>query len=230
MHDENVSRSNKPGPDAALRMLKDGNARFVGQSPTHPHSNCERLAWAGNESQANHAYATIISCSDSRVPVELIFDAGIMDLFVIRIAGNVCRNDEIGSIEYGMTQVLTPVLVVLGHTQCGAVTAAAHSLEGHSLSLRENIPPLLDCIKPAVLCAMEKHPELQGTDIVPYAVEENVWYGIREILKHSPAIRELVNNNKANVIGAVYNVGTGHVEWLPESRVVEILEDVSNIS
>jgi len=82
----------------------------------YPHTDAARLIQAGKENQGDHAYATVITCSDSRVPVEHIFDAGIMDIFVIRVAGNVCDVDEIGSIEYGLAHVHTPVLVVLGHT------------------------------------------------------------------------------------------------------------------
>lgn len=92
----------KPSPDKAIEMLKEGNNRFVNGTLKHPHSDFKRLMQAGTESQNDHAYATVITCSDSRVPVELIFDAGIMNIFVIRVAGNVCDTDEIGSIEYGL--------------------------------------------------------------------------------------------------------------------------------
>ena len=92
----------------------------------------ERLIQAGKESQGDHAYATVITCSDSRVPVERVFDAGVMDIFVIRVAGNVCDVDEVGSIEYGLAHVHTPVLVVLGHTQCGAVTAVTKKVSRES--------------------------------------------------------------------------------------------------
>lgn len=96
----------------------------------------------------------MITCSDSRVPVELVFDAGVMDIFVVRVAGNVCDTDEVGSIEYGLAHVNTPVLVVLGHTQCGAVTAVTHAVQGKGHALELNIPPLVDNIEPAVKRAM----------------------------------------------------------------------------
>ena len=111
------STAKKPSPDEVIEMLKAGNQRFVSGQSINPHSDAKRIAQAAKENQGDHAYATIISCSDSRVPVETIFDAGIMDLFIIRVAGNVCDTDEIGSIEYGLAHVNTPVLVVLGHTQ-----------------------------------------------------------------------------------------------------------------
>ena len=115
--------ANKPDAAAALALLKEGNARFAAGNAKRPDADMARIKLADAESQGKYAYATVISCSDSRVPVELIFDAGIMDIFVIRVAGNVCDSDEIGSIEYGLAHVKTPVLVVMGHTKCGAVTA-----------------------------------------------------------------------------------------------------------
>ena len=115
--DKASAMQQKPSPDQAIQILKDGNERFVSGTSQHPRQNKERLIQAGKEDQGDHAYATIITCSDSRVPVELIFDAGVMDIFVIRVAGNVCDTDE------RLHTVHTPVMVLLGHTQCGAVTA-----------------------------------------------------------------------------------------------------------
>lgn len=156
-------------------MLVDGNTNFVKGELTHPHLSPARMIEAGQVNQGDHAYATVITCSDSRVPVESIFDAGIMDVFVIRVAGNVCDTDEIGSIEYGLAHVNTPVLVVLGHTQCGAVTAVTNAVEGHGHALERNIPPLVDNIIPAVKKAKKDHADKLGLDVVPYAIEENVW-------------------------------------------------------
>jgi len=216
----------KPSPDKAIEMLKAGNARFVDGIPNHPHISRARLIQAGKENQGDHAYATVITCSDSRVPVELLFDAGIMDIFVIRVAGNVCDTDEIGSIEYGLCHVNTPVLVVLGHTQCGAVTAVTHAVHGTGHALEQNIPPLVDNIEPAVRLAMDKHPDVHGDDIIPYAIEENIWKGIDDLFMASPASREIVKSGKAKVVGAMYDVSTGIVTWLPEHKTMDILKKV----
>jgi len=213
----------KPAPDAIIQMLKDGNGRFVGNKATNPHTDTARLLLAGKENQGNYAYATVISCSDSRVPVERIFDAGVMDIFVVRVAGNVVDTDEAGSIEYGLAHVNTPVLVVLGHTQCGAVTAVTDAVQGHGHALERNIPALVDNIEPAVKRAMANHPDITGKDIVPYGIEENVWQGIEDLFMKSPATRELVKSGKRKVVGAIYDVGTGQVNWLPEAKVSEIL-------
>jgi len=216
----------KPSPDQAITMLKEGNKRFIEGRSIHPHIGASRLAQAGSENQGDHAYSTVITCSDSRVPVELIFDAGIMDMFIIRVAGNVCDVDEVGSIEYGLAHVYTPILVVLGHTQCGAVTAVTHALQGRGHALERNIPPLVDNIKPAVHRAMSNHPNLKGDDVIPNAIEENVWQSIEELFMKSPSTRNLVKDGKTKVVGAIYDVGTGKIAWLPTSKVDAILKKV----
>ncbi len=221
-----VYTAEKPSPDEVLAMLKEGNERFYTGNSTFLHLDAARLALAGSEDQGEYAYATVITCSDSRVPVELIFDAGIMDTFVIRVAGNVCDTDEIGSIEYGLAHVHTPVLVVLGHTQCGAVTAVTHMLHGEGHKLERNIPPLVDNIIPAVEKAMEEHEDVHGDDIIPFAIEQNVWQGIEDLFMRSPATRELVKKGEAKVVGAIYDVGTGKIDWLDTAKADEILARV----
>ena len=220
------SEAKKPGPDEALRLLKEGNERFVAATAQNPRSDAVRCALAGRSDQGDYAYATVISCSDSRVPVERVFDAGIMDLFVIRIAGNVVDVDEAGSIEYGLAHVNTPVLVVLGHTQCGAVTAVTAEVEGKGHALERNIPPLVDNIIPAVRRAAAAHPDLHGGDLIPFGIEENVWQGIGDLFMTSPATRDLVKAGKVKVVGAIYDVGTGKIAWLPEEKVGAILAAV----
>lgn len=220
------AKAKKPSPDQAIAMLKEGNQRFVAGKSNHPHTDANRIAQAGRENQGDHAYATVITCSDSRVPVERVFDAGVMDIFVIRVAGNVCDVDERGSIEYGLAHVNTPALVVLGHTQCGAVTAVTNAVLGKGHALERNIPALVDNIDPAVRRAMAKNPKVAGADIVPHAIVENVWQGIEDLFMESPACRELAKSGKAKVVGAIYDVGTGKVDWLPESKTQEILAEV----
>ncbi|MFZ0243806.1 MAG: carbonic anhydrase [Desulfobacterales bacterium] len=223
---EAEKRIQKPGLDAVLKLLQSGNKRFYSGKASHPQADAARLALAGRENQGDYAYATVITCSDSRVPVELIFDAGVMDIFVIRVAGNVCDTDEIGSIEYGLAHVNTPVLVVLGHTQCGAVTAVTQAVQGHGHKLERNIPALVDNIVPAVKRAIEKHADVQGEAIIPYAIEENVWQGVEDLFTRSPAVRAIVKEGRAKVVGAIYDVGTGKIEWLGTEKVDEIMKRV----
>lgn len=218
----------KPTPDQVVEILKVGNERFVNGKSLHANTDSKRLIQAGSENQGNWAYATVITCSDSRVPVERILDAGIMDIFVIRVAGNVCDTDEIGSIEYGLAHVNTPVLVVLGHTQCGAVTAVTHAVQGRGHALERNIPELVDNIIPAVERTIESNPGLSEDDIISPAIVENVWTGIEDIFTESPAIRNLVNSGKTKVVGAIYDVGTGKIDWLEDSRVESIMQLVES--
>ena len=215
----------KRRPEAAIALLKQGNERFVTGQSIQPNLDAARLLQAGSENQGDYAFATVITCSDSRVPVEHIFDVGVMDTFVIRIAGNVCDTDEIGSIEYGLAHVHTPVLVVLGHTQCGAVTAVTHAVHGKGHALERNIPPLVDNIQPAVERAIETHGHVHGDAIIPFAIEENVWQGIADLFLNSPSTRNLVKSGKVKVLGAIYDVGTGKIAWLSETKSEQILAE-----
>jgi carbonic anhydrase len=211
-------------PESALEKLREGNRRFVEGRMEHPRQDAARLRLAAAEDQGDHAFATILSCSDSRVPPELLFDTGVMDLFVIRVAGNVCNTDEIGCIEYGLCHVHTPVLVILGHTQCGAVTAVTRAVQDRGKAVERNIPPLVSGIQPAVLKAMERHPDLEGDAVIPPAIEENMWQAMENLFLESPAVRALVKEGRAKVIAASYDVGTGAVEWLPEEKTRAILD------
>ncbi len=150
-----------------------------------------------------------------------------MDIFVIRVAGNVCNTDEVGSIEYGLAHVNTPVLVVLGHTQCGAVTAVTHMCLGKHQKLEINIPPLVSSIKPAVKRAMSMHKNIKNEDIIPFAIVENVWESVENLFLKSPVTRKLVEEGKVKVVGAIYNVGVGTIKWLLENKVQEILSKVN---
>ncbi len=223
---QNTIAESKPSPDEVIKKLTAGNKRFVAGKSKHPNTSSKRFYQAGTENQGNHAYATVITCSDSRVPVERIFDAGVMDTFVIRVAGNVMDTDEAGSVEYGLAHVNTPVLVILGHTQCGAVTAVTHAINGTGHALERNIPPLVDNIIPAVKRAMAQNPSVHGDDIIPSAIIENVWQGAEDLFMSSPSSRNLVKSGKVKVVGAIYDVGTGKVNWLPELPISNILSKV----
>ncbi|UZP68022.1 carbonic anhydrase [Desulfovibrio mangrovi] len=212
-------------PALSLQLLQEGNERFVNGDSLHPRTDNFRLEQAGMESQGDHAFATVLGCSDSRVPVERIFDAGVMDIFVIRVAGNVVQGDEAGSIEYGLAHVNTPLLVVLGHTQCGAVTAVTNAIEGHGHALERNIPGLVAPIAPAVEKSI-KHTGKHGADVIPVAIEQNVWQSVHDLFMVSPSTRELVKSGKVQVVGAIYDVATGRVKWLKEDKPMAILAEV----
>lgn len=220
------SETAKPSPDEAIALLKAGNERFVTGKSIQPHTSAERLALAGKEDQGDYAYATVIACSDSRVPTEILFDAGIMDIFSVRVAGNVLDVDEVGSVEYGLAHVKTPVFVVLGHTQCGAVTTVTATVQGEEIPLERNIVPLVDNIIPAVKKAIADNPDAHGADVVPHAIEENIWQGIEDLFMTSAYARDHVKAGKAKVVGAIYDVSNGKIKWLPEAKTAEILKKV----
>lgn len=203
-------------PDEALRSLKEGNERFTAGKPEHPHQDAVRRAQVA---RGQDPFATVITCSDSRVPVEMLFDRGLGDIFVIRVAGNVCDTDEVGSIEYGVDHLGTPLLVVLGHSSCGAVTAVVEEAEVHG-----SILPLVDNIQPAVDRIKAHHPELKGAERIAACVKANVWQSIEDLLARSPAASGLVKAGRLRIEGAVYGLESGQVEWLgphpAEARLV----------
>lgn len=210
-------------PDQAIERLRAGNARFVAGEAEHPNADAARLALAARANQGDPAYATVLTCSDSRVPTELLFDAGVMDIFSIRVAGNVCNTDEVGCIEYGVCHVHTPVALVLGHTQCGAVTAVTRALQGGGARLERNILPLTASIEIAVRRAMDAHPDLSGDALIPAAIEENLWLAVERLFLRSPAVRAAVHAGTTKVLGAMYDVGTGEVCLLSEEKALAIL-------
>ena len=193
--------------DEALRLLKEGNTRYVEGKLQHPRQDRARRALTA--AQGQHPLAAILTCSDSRVPAEIIFDQGIGDLFVIRVAGNVAATDEIGSIEYAVDHLAAPLVVVLGHTQCGAVTAVVDDTK-----LPPNIANLVAPIKPAVDKAREANPEAAKDVLLKAAITDNVWQAMEDMLRLSPLIREKVRNGQAQVVGALYDLDSGQVQWL----------------
>jgi carbonic anhydrase len=184
-------------PDAALQKLMEGNQRFVEHKPKHPDQSQTRLK---EVAQTQHPFATILSCADSRVPAEIIFDQGIGDIFDVRIAGNIATREAIGSIEYAVAILDTPLLMVLGHERCGAVTAAVRKE-----SLLGEIGSFVKAIQPAVA----KSKEWPG-DAVENAVIANVQYQI-EKLKRSPLLAERLRTGKLKIWGGRYDLDTGKV-------------------
>ena len=184
-------------PDAALQKLIEGNQRFVDHHPQYPDQSELRLH---EVAQAQHPFATILSCADSRVPAEIVFDQGIGDIFDVRIAGNIATREAIGSIEYAVVLLGSPLLMVMGHERCGAVTAAVQNE-----SLLGDIGTFVKAIKPAV-----KKVKGQPGDAVENAVVANVQYQI-ERLKRSQLLTEQVRAGKLKIVGGRYDLDTGRV-------------------
>ena len=208
----------------ALADLKAGNERYVTDKLANPHCTQARRDLGATEGQAKFASATILTCSDSRVPPEHIFDAGVMDLFVIRVAGNPANVDEIASIEYGLAHVNTPVLVIMGHTKCGAVTAAVGMLEpkkegDHGHGLEENIAPLVKGLTPAVANVKKNNPEAKDQILIDMCIEENVWFAVENLLKSSEITRKKILDGSVILAPAIYDIATGKINWLKEAKV-----------
>ena len=199
-----------PSVDTVLRELKAGNEHHVTKRYQHPHESAARQR---ELAATQHPHASVLSCADSRVAPEIILDQGLGDLFDIRVAGNVAGDTELASIEYAAGHLHTPLLVVMGHQKCGAVTAAAESgeAEGH-------LPSLLALIRPAV-----EHARAQPGDLIDNAVRINVENVVRQVRCSTPVLAGLVDRGALTVVGAVYSLDTGQVAWKKacEGRVAE---------
>lgn len=158
-----------------------------------------------------HPWAAIIGCSDSRVPVEVIFDQGIGDLFVVRVPGNVCNGDEIAAVEYAVEHLGTPLCVVLGHTRCGAVTSvvSGSALDGH-------LAQLVRKINGAAEDARRENPALTGDGLVDAAARHNVRRGIAGLTRESTLIAARVQSGALAIAGAIYGLATGQIDWLDQ--------------
>jgi carbonic anhydrase len=192
--------------DEALVQLREGNARFVHATTSRPHQDAARRAEVAG---GQHPHAVVLSCSDSRVPPEIVFDQGLGDLFVIRVAGNVAGVTETATVEYGTLHLGAPLCVVLGHANCGAVKAAVDGgpLEG-------NLPALIGAVVPAAKRVHELQPKAAGNALVAAVVETNVWLSIETLFSRSEPLRELAASGKLRIVGAVYDLASGEIHWL----------------
>ena len=192
--------------DEALQRLAEGNARFLRGELSFPTLPDEIRAALAKEQRP---YATILGCSDSRVPPELIFGAGFGDLFVVRVAGNSLTPEVAGSLQYAGVHLHTPLLVVLGHEDCGAIKAALQT-RAHGRLQRSRIQLLVDGLLPAL---SEVDPTLDAETQLAQAVEANVRWTMREILE-SPEGRIRQEEGRMRLAGAIYELATGRVRFL----------------
>ncbi len=188
-------------PNRAIEMLLDGNKRFLENN----FFDRDYKTQVNDTSSGQFPFAAVLSCIDSRVPVELIFDQGIGDIFSARVAGNIVNEDMLGSIEYACKVAGSKLILVLGHSKCGAVTAACKNVE------LGNITALLSKIKPAVESSSGIEFDDEGIEQV---IVENVKKSIDCIRKDSPLLLEMETNNEIKIVGAVYDVSSGHVKLL----------------
>lgn len=195
--------------DSALVLLQQGNQRFVEGKAIKPNQSIERLK---EVSASQKPFAIIVGCSDSRVPNEIIFDQGLGDLFIVRTAGQVSTYASYGSIEFGEAVLGAKLIVVLGHTKCGAVVAACNATEvtGHILTLVNEIKPAAEQAK------KEAHTK---DEILNKAIAYNVLLEVEKLRKLDPILAKANQNGEIKIVGAVYNLETGKVEFIDEAAL-----------
>lgn len=194
-------------PEKSLQFLKEGNLRFQNNLK----ANRNLLEQVNDTSDGQFPFATILSCIDSRVSAELIFDQGLGDIFSIRIAGNFVDEDILGSMEFACKLAGTKLIVVLGHTSCGAVKGACDDVK------MGNLTHLIEKIKPAVAAVkLPEEPSLRNSknlDFVDHVAEKNVFLTIDNIHKQSEILAEMERNKEIMIIGAMYDINTGEVKF-----------------
>ena len=197
-----ASPQNAISPDAALKRLLDGNARYVANAPATRDYSAGRAARV----TAQYPVAAVLSCADSRVAPELAFDQGPGDLFVVRIAGNFASNDGIASLEYAVQFLNVPLVMVLGHTNCGAVDATIKVLTDNT-ALPGRLPQLVAAIRPAVALAQTQGP----SNLLDHSIVENVRWNVSQLGNAEPILANAASSGKIKIVGGVYDLPTGKV-------------------
>lgn len=194
-------------PEKALQYLKEGNQRFQ----SNLKANRNLLEQVNDTSEGQFPFATILSCIDSRVSAELVFDQGLGDIFSVRIAGNFINEDILGSMEFACKLAGTKLLVVLGHTSCGAVKGACdHARMGNLTALINKIEPAVDAVKEPKDESLRNSGNLEFVDNV---AEKNVLMALENIRKDSPILAEMEKNKEILIVGAMYDISSGEVTF-----------------
>jgi len=196
---------NAIGADAALSRLMEGNARYAANQPTLKDFSARRA----ERVKSQYPIAAVLSCSDSRVAPEFAFDQGPGNLFVVRVAGNFANDDGLASLEYAVKFLGVPLVVVLGHSNCGAVDAAIKMIEEKAV-LPGHLPQLVQSIKPAVEAAKRKSPD----DLLDAAITENVALNVKQLKTAQPLLASFAQNNSVKIVGGVYDLATGKIGLL----------------
>ena len=199
-------------PEDALRFLREGNYRFLNSLK----ANRNLLQQVNETRDGQFPFATILSCIDSRTSAELIFDQGLGDIFSIRIAGNIVNDDILGSMEFACKVAGSKLIVVLGHSKCGAIKGACDNVQLGNLST------LLNKIQPAVYFEREtkENRTSSNADFVNNVARNQVKRSVEHIIEQSIVLRELIESGKVGLVGAYYNVETGSVEFLEETLML----------
>jgi len=198
----------------ALRRLVEGNKRFVDGAQTGIKQASQMHRHALIKEQ--NPFAIILGCSDSRVPAEIVFDQGLGDLFVIRVAGNIVSPSQVGSVEFAAERFGTPLGVVLGHSFCGAIEAAVEGLENPKERASPNVNSIVSRIRPCVENLLELHVELSHEELLHQAVRANIRASADHLRHGSQMLERLISQEKLLVVGAEYSLETGIVEFFDQ--------------
>lgn len=194
-------------PRKAFEILREGNRRFV----SNLRFNRNLLQQVNETSEGQHPFAIILSCIDSRTSAELIFDQGLGDIFSARIAGNVLNNDILGSMEFACKVAGAKLIVVLGHSKCGAIKGACNHVEmGHLTGLLNKIGPALHAIR------QSDEVPVDGDELVERVALENMRHQMRAILERSPILEHLYHDGQVGIVGGMYSVDSGEVHFSDE--------------
>ena len=198
----------------ALDRLKQGNRRFVTGEGVREIGvdHAQRMAQVVDQ----NPFAIVLGCSDSRVPAELVFDQGVGDLFVIRVAGNIVMPSQIGSVEFAAEKFGTKLVVVLGHSQCGAILATLEELEQPSESRSPNLRRIVDAIRPSVEDLFQASQGDHREDLVQAAVRANIRASVEQLRQGSEILENLIRDERLQIVGAEYSLETGIVEFLDD--------------
>ena len=200
--------------EQALEMLKQGNARFV-ENVQNPQST---LLASNALTHVHEPFAIILGCSDARVPAEIVFDQGLGDLFVIRVAGNVVAPSQIGSVEFATEKFATKLVVVLGHSHCGAVTACVETLINPDQQFSPNLRSIVDRIRPSVYNLHEIYTangqDIDEQELINRGIKANVRMSVTQLKHGSRILEDAVNNGSLIIVGAVYDLDTGKVTFI----------------
>ncbi len=202
--------------EQALKRLKTGNNRFVAEKSIATHELKDGLAAKGQK-----PFAIVIGCSDSRVPIEAIFDQGIGTLFVIRVAGNIVAPSQVGSVEFAADRFGTQLVVILGHSNCGAVSATIEELNQPTGNQSRNLRSIVDRIGPAVRPLLDPELNLSPEKLIQTAVRANVYASMNNLRHGSELLEQLIIKKEVVVVGAEYDLQTGIVDFFDTPDIVQ---------
>ena len=198
----------------ALERLEQGNQRFI--SGTRSVDTMVRQLHRSDASRSQAPFAIILGCSDSRVPAEIVFDQGLGDLFVIRVAGNIVAPSQVGSVEFAVEQFGTPLVVVLGHSMCGAVMATLKEMDKDSDPMSSNVLSIVNRIRPTIELLQLTELKNDPGQLLKAAIRANILASTNQLRHGSQMLEQLVHEEALTIVGAEYSLETGTVEFITD--------------